>query len=42
MFGCDVGGVVRSDALVTRPCLDVEMFSEEESTPLRSCPTVAK
>jgi hypothetical protein len=42
LVGCDVVGVVRCDALVTRPHLDVTMFSEEEPTTLKSCPAVAK
>jgi hypothetical protein len=33
--------VGRSDALVTRPCLDVDLFSEEELTPLRLRSTVS-
>jgi len=41
-IGCEVGGVASSDALVNRPCMDVDMFFEEEPTSLRSCLTVAK
>jgi hypothetical protein len=41
-----IGGEVRirerSDALVSRPCLDVDLFFEEEPTPLRFCPMVSK
>lgn len=33
--GGDVGVRGRSDALVSRPCLDVDLFSDEELTPLR-------
>lgn len=38
LVGCDVG---RSDALVTGPCLDVDMFSDADPTPLRTCPAIA-
>jgi hypothetical protein len=36
MDECDVGGVVRCESLVnaTPPCLDVEVFFEEEPIPL--------
>jgi hypothetical protein len=44
MDGCDVGGVVRCESLVnvTPPCLDVEVFSEEEPIPLSYCPPFTK
>ena len=28
--------------LVSQPCLDVDLFFEEEPTPLRFCPIVSK
>jgi hypothetical protein len=33
--------VGRSDGLVTRPCLDVDLFFEEEPTLLRFCLAVS-
>ncbi len=31
------GGVGRCDAIVTRPCMELDMFSEVEPTPLNFC-----
>lgn len=44
MDECDADGVVKSDALVNvnQPCLDVEVFSEEERIRFRSCPSFTK
>lgn len=42
LIACGVGGVRRSEALVTLPSLDVDRLSEEEPTPLRYFLTLAK
>lgn len=34
-------GVGHSDTWVSRPCLDVDVFSEEKPTPLRVCSAVS-
>lgn len=37
-----MGVIVKCDVNVTQPCLDVEVFSEEEPFSLSRCPTTAK
>ena len=39
---CERGGVASSDSLVNQPCMDVDLFSEAEPTPLSSYPAIAK